>query len=107
MSASNSLYRKPMTPGYLGTYNWRSTLLGLLLFIATNIIATQHIATCVRLQEDHFAQYAIDRVRPPVKRAHGDASKMLPRAINRPSSCQSPFENSFNCHRLAIYLYTT
>jgi type IV secretion system protein VirD4 len=44
MSASNSLYRKPMTPGYLGTYNWRSTLLGLLLFIATNIIATQHIA---------------------------------------------------------------
>jgi len=33
-----------MTPGYLGTYNWRSTLLGLLLFIATNIIATQHIA---------------------------------------------------------------
>jgi len=44
MSTSNSLYRKPMTPGYLGTYNWRSTLLGLLLFIATNIIATQHIA---------------------------------------------------------------
>ena len=44
MSASTPLYRKPMTPGYLGTYNWRSTLLGLLLFIATNIIATQHIA---------------------------------------------------------------
>src|ERR1035438_6189166 len=44
MSASNSLYRKPMTPGHLGTYNWRSTLLGLLLFIGTNIIATQHSA---------------------------------------------------------------
>jgi len=44
MSASTPLYRKPMTPGYLGTYNWRSTLLGLLLFITTNIITTQHIA---------------------------------------------------------------
>src|ERR1035437_10489252 len=44
MSVSTPLYRKPMTPGYLGTYNWRSTLLGLLLFIATNIVATQHIA---------------------------------------------------------------
>jgi type IV secretion system protein VirD4 len=45
MSASNSLYRKPMTPGYLGTYNWRSTLLGVLLIIATNVITTQHIAS--------------------------------------------------------------
>jgi type IV secretion system protein VirD4 len=45
MSASTPLYRKPMTPGYLGTYNWRSTLLGLLLFIATNVITTQHIAS--------------------------------------------------------------
>ena len=44
MSTSTPLYRKPMTPGYLGTYNWRSTLLGLLLFITTNIITTQHIA---------------------------------------------------------------
>jgi type IV secretion system protein VirD4 len=34
-----------MTPGYLGTYNWRSTLLGLFLFITTNIITTQHIAS--------------------------------------------------------------
>lgn len=33
-----------MTPGYLGTYNWRSTLLGLFLFLTTNIITTQHIA---------------------------------------------------------------
>jgi type IV secretion system protein VirD4 len=33
-----------MTPGYLGTYNWRSTLLGLLLILTTNIITTQHIA---------------------------------------------------------------
>ena len=45
MSKSTPLYRKPMTPGYLGTYNWRSTLLGLLLFITTNIITTQHIAS--------------------------------------------------------------
>jgi len=44
MSKSTPLYRKPMTPGYLGTYNWRSTLLGLLLILTTNIITTQHIA---------------------------------------------------------------
>jgi hypothetical protein len=35
-------------------------------------------ATCVWLQENHFGQYAIDRIRPPVKSAHGDASKTLP-----------------------------
>jgi len=44
MSKTTPLYRKPMTPGYLGTYNWRSTLLGLLLILTTNIITTQHIA---------------------------------------------------------------
>jgi type IV secretion system protein VirD4 len=33
-----------MTPGYLGTYNWRSTLLGLFLILTTNIVTTQHIA---------------------------------------------------------------
>ncbi|MGA2351470.1 MAG: type IV secretory system conjugative DNA transfer family protein [Terracidiphilus sp.] len=44
MSKTAPLYRKPMTPGYLGTYNWRSTLLGLLLILTTNIITTQHIA---------------------------------------------------------------
>ena len=45
MNATNSLYRKPRTPGYLGNYNWRSILLGLLLIIATNIVTTQHIAS--------------------------------------------------------------
>ena len=45
MNATNSLYRKPQTPGYLGNYNWRSILLGLLLIIATNIVTTQHIAS--------------------------------------------------------------
>jgi len=44
MSKSTPLYRKPMTPGYLGTYNWRSTLLGLFLILTTNIVTTQHIA---------------------------------------------------------------
>jgi type IV secretion system protein VirD4 len=44
MSKNIPLYRKPMAPGYLGTYNWRSTLLGLLLILTTNIITTQHIA---------------------------------------------------------------
>ena len=44
MRKTTPLYRKPMTPGYLGTYNWRSTLLGLLLILTTNIITTQHIA---------------------------------------------------------------
>ncbi len=45
MSAITSLYRKPRTPGYLGNYNWRSILLGLLLIIATNVVTTQHIAS--------------------------------------------------------------
>jgi type IV secretion system protein VirD4 len=45
MNAANSLYRKPQMPGYLGDYNWRSILLGLLLIIATNIVTTQHIAS--------------------------------------------------------------
>jgi len=45
MSATNSLYRKPRTPGYLGNYNWRSILLGLLLIIATNVVTSQHIAS--------------------------------------------------------------
>jgi type IV secretion system protein VirD4 len=45
MNAANSLYRKPQMPGYLGNYNWRSILLGLLLIIATNIVTTQHIAS--------------------------------------------------------------
>ena len=45
MYATNSLYRKPRTPGYLGNYNWRSILIGLLLIIATNIVTTQHIAS--------------------------------------------------------------
>jgi len=45
MNVTNSLYRKPRTPGYLGNYNWRSILLGLLLIIATNIVTTQHIAS--------------------------------------------------------------
>src|ERR1017187_5627045 len=44
MSKNTPLYRKPMTPGYLGTYNWRSTLLGLFLILTTNIVTTQHIA---------------------------------------------------------------
>ena len=44
MSKSTPLYRKPMTPGYLGTYNWRSTLLGLFFILTTNIVTTQHIA---------------------------------------------------------------
>ena len=44
-NTSPTLYRKPKSPGYLGTYNWSAMLLGLMALVATNIITTQHIAS--------------------------------------------------------------
>ncbi len=38
------LYRTPRDPGYLGGYNWRATVFGLLLLAIVNLIATQFIA---------------------------------------------------------------
>ena len=45
MNTSTALYKKPQSPGYLGTYNWSAILLGLMALVATNIITTQHIAS--------------------------------------------------------------
>ena len=39
-----NLYRIPQRPGYLGGYDWRATVFGLLLLGAVNWAATQYIA---------------------------------------------------------------
>jgi len=45
MNTSSALYKRPQSPGYLGTYNWSAILLGLMALVATNIITTQYIAS--------------------------------------------------------------
>lgn len=45
MASSNpELYRLPARPGFVGGYNWKSTMLGVFLLFATNVIATQVLA---------------------------------------------------------------
>lgn len=44
------LYRTPAIPGYLGAYNWRATLYGLLLLTVVNFAATQYIAAQFQYQ---------------------------------------------------------
>src|SRR5277367_702260 len=44
------LYRIPRKPGYLGGYNWRATVLGCLLLVVVNFIATQYIAARFQYQ---------------------------------------------------------
>jgi len=44
MSTQSELYRKPFKPGYLGSYNWPSMVLGCTLFLLTNCAATEYIA---------------------------------------------------------------
>lgn len=44
MSTQPELYRKPVKPGYLGSYNWPAMVLGCTLFLLTNWAATQYIA---------------------------------------------------------------
>ena len=44
------LYRLPRKPGYLGGYNWRATIFGLLLLLIVNFIATQYIAARFQYQ---------------------------------------------------------
>ena len=43
-SAKPELYRLPASPGFVGGYNWKSMMMGLLLLLATNAIATQSVA---------------------------------------------------------------
>lgn len=50
MSVQPELYRTPRKPGYLGGYNWRATLLGLLLLVVVNFVATQYIAAQFQYQ---------------------------------------------------------
>jgi type IV secretion system protein VirD4 len=45
MNEHIELYRTPRKPGYLGAYNWRATVSGLLLLVVVNIVATQFLAT--------------------------------------------------------------
>ena len=44
------LYRIPRKPGYLGGYDWRATVLGCLLLVVVNFIATQYIAARFQYQ---------------------------------------------------------
>lgn len=44
MNTQAELYRKPLKPGYLGSYNWPAIALGGTLFLLTNWAATQYIA---------------------------------------------------------------
>lgn len=50
MSVQPALYRTPRKPGYLGGYNWRATVFGLLLLVVVNFIATQYIAARFQYQ---------------------------------------------------------
>ena len=44
------LYRTPRKPGYLGGYNWRATVFGLLLLVVVNFVASQYIAAQFQYQ---------------------------------------------------------
>ncbi|MEO8053295.1 MAG: type IV secretory system conjugative DNA transfer family protein [Acidobacteriota bacterium] len=50
MSRQPDLYRTPRKPGYLGGYNWRATVFGLLLLVLVSFIATEYIATQFQYQ---------------------------------------------------------
>jgi type IV secretion system protein VirD4 len=50
MSRAPELYRTPRKPGYLGGYNWRATVFGLLLLVLVSFVATQYIAAQFQYQ---------------------------------------------------------
>ena len=50
MSRTPELYRTPRKPGYLGGYNWRATVFGLLLLVLVSFVATQYIAAQFQYQ---------------------------------------------------------
>lgn len=45
-----TLYRTPQNPGYLGKYNWPALGAGIIAFVITNIITTQHMASYFEYQ---------------------------------------------------------
>ena len=51
MTQQRDLYRIPRHPGYVGSYNWRATLTGLVALAVVNFVATQHIAARFRYQQ--------------------------------------------------------
>jgi hypothetical protein len=44
MDKQTTMYRRPSDPGFLGSYDWRSTILGFLLITLSSSIATEYIA---------------------------------------------------------------
>jgi len=50
MSRQPDLYRTPRKPGYLGGYNWRATVFGLLLLVLVSFVATEYIAAQFQYQ---------------------------------------------------------
>ncbi len=45
MTAQLAPYRVPRQPGFIGSYNWRATVTGVLMLTAWNQLATQYIAS--------------------------------------------------------------
>src|SRR5260370_26016550 len=39
-----NLYRQPTDPGFIGSYDWRSTVLGLILITGFSFAATEYVA---------------------------------------------------------------
>src|SRR5258708_24377727 len=50
MSRQPGLYRTPRKPGYLGGYNWRATVFGLLLLVLVSFVSTEYIAAQFQYQ---------------------------------------------------------
>jgi len=48
--AQPKLYRKPSEPGFIGSYDWRSTMLGLILIICASFAATEYVAKQFQFQ---------------------------------------------------------
>ena len=50
MNKQPTMYRRPSDPGFLGSYDWRSTISGFLLITLSCFIATEYIAKAFRFQ---------------------------------------------------------
>ncbi len=50
VSKKTTMYRRPSDPGFLGSYDWRSTIAGFFLIALSSFIATEYIAKQFRFQ---------------------------------------------------------
>ena len=50
MDKHTTMYRRPRDPGFLGSYDWRSTILGFILITLSCFLATEYIAKEFRFQ---------------------------------------------------------